>query len=156
MRVPHIDTHTSFVLCDQMMRVAMKLVTSIQQCPILFCSHPYYSMWHFFWCFVSTFPQSVCQLHGIVLQWNMDATTPSMFERSSLTMKYWGGSHGMEIIIHFASFTSLVSNKSKSFWICVLLAAVSNLSYVRWLPFDVKQSNFEHKTRQIGSIDHVA
>lgn len=35
-------THTlPFVLCDQMMRVAVKLVTSIQQCPILFCSHPY-------------------------------------------------------------------------------------------------------------------
>lgn len=39
----HTYTHTLtiFVLCDQMMRVAMKLVTSIQQCPILFCSHPY-------------------------------------------------------------------------------------------------------------------
>lgn len=38
--VLHTDAHTSFVLCDQMMRVAMKLVTSIQQCPI-FCSYPY-------------------------------------------------------------------------------------------------------------------
>lgn len=41
MSYTHRHTHTSFVLCDQMMHVAVKLVTSIQQCPILFCSHPY-------------------------------------------------------------------------------------------------------------------
>lgn len=41
MHVLHIDTPTGFVLCDQMMRVAVKLVTSIQRWPILFCEHPY-------------------------------------------------------------------------------------------------------------------
>lgn len=32
----------------------------------------------------------VCQLYYIVLQWNMDATAPLIFGRSSLTLKYWG------------------------------------------------------------------
>ena len=66
------------------------------------------------WCFVSTFPPCVCQLHCIVLQWNMDATAPFIFGRSSLTVKYWGRSHRKKIISHLASFTWVASNKSKS------------------------------------------
>ena len=59
-------------------------------------------------------------------------------------MKYWGGMGGKEIIIHFASFTSVVSNKSESFWVLVLVAAVVNLSPTQQGAFDA--SNSGHKT----------
>lgn len=72
-----------------------------------------------FWCFVSTFQLSGCQLRGIVLWWNMNATTPFIFGRSSLTLKYWGRNRRKTIIIHFASSTSIASNKSRSSEFCL-------------------------------------
>lgn len=96
----------------------------------------------------------------------MEAATPFMFfwgggrgEGSSLTMKYRGGNGGGEIIIHFASFTSVVSNKSESFLLLFfeILPQSQLLSICHQRtptsPFDAKRSNFGHEMMREGGVD---
>lgn len=138
-------THTGFVLCDQMMRVAMMLVTSIQQCPILFGSHPYCVTVLLMLC---KHISSVCISYTALF---------SMKYGCSDTLLCLGNHHLLGnveagIMGKRSSFTSVVSNKSTRFWVLISVAAVVNLSCTQRVPIDAKQSDFGHMTAQRSSM----
>lgn len=103
----HRHTHTSFVLCDQMMRVAMKLVTSIQQCPILFCSHPYCVTVLLMLCkHISSLCMSVT-LHCSPMKYGCTDTLyvwEIITYYEILRREPWKGDHYSLCIIHFSFF----------------------------------------------------